>query len=440
MTEPISRLTTDKSRPALVARMQDYAASIFGVTSARAVAHGAVNLGQGFPDIDGPEELKQLACQAIVDGSGNQYPPAHGLPDLRAAISEHQQRFYRLEVDPDSEVVVTTGASEALTATFLGLLDPGDEVIILEPFFDVYPAGIALANARHVSVPLQIVAGAGWHGDSEVRGFRLDAAALRDAITPATKMLVINSPHNPTGMVFTEWELAEIAAIAIEHDLIVLSDEAYEHLVFEPARHIPIATLPGMFERTITIGSGGKCFSFTGWKVGWATGPANLIHAVRVARQHMSYVSGGPFQPAIAAGLRLPDSYFEALVAQFKERHDQLAAGLRAAGFEVFQTDGTYFITSDTRFSAGGTEATASTGDTSESVAAASIAGLANSPAPTATLIGDREFCDLLLTKHGVATIPCSALVDHTELFPNYVRWAFCKQEAVITEALNRLR
>ncbi len=391
----------------LVERMLPYSSSIFGVTGARAVELNAINLGQGFPDTDGPQLLKDLACKAIQDGSGNQYPPAHGMPALREAIAEHQERFYGLEVDPGTGVVVTTGASEALTAAFLGLLNPGDEVIIFEPFFDLYPAGIALAGAKHISVPLRIVDGGGWHeaATKSRRGFRLDLEALEKAVTPRTKMILVNSPHNPTGMVFTRTELESIAQVATKNNLIVLSDEAYEHLVFAPAKHIPIATLPGMFERTITVGSGGKCFSFTGWKVGWATGPAQLINAVRVARQHMSYVSGGPFQEAIAEGLRLPDSYFAELVASFKAGHDQLAAGLMEHGFEVFQTDGTYFITTDT-------------GPGHEN---------------------DRTFCDRLLNENGVATIPNSALVDHEDLFPNYVRWAFCKQPEVIDEALSRL-
>lgn len=391
----------------LVDRMLPYSSSIFGVTGARAVELGAINLGQGFPDADGPQLLKDLACKAIQDGSGNQYPPAHGMPILREAISEHQERFYGLKIDPGVGVVATTGASEALVAAFLGLLNPGDEVIIFEPFFDLYPAGIALAGATHISVPLQISDGDGWHNPAANprRGFRLDLEALEQAVTPRTKMILINSPHNPTGMVFTRPELESIAQVATKHNLIVLSDEAYEHLVFTPARHIPIATLPDMFERTITLGSGGKCFSFTGWKVGWATGPAHLINAVRVARQHMSYVSGGPFQAAIAEGLRLPETYFDELIASFKTGHDQLSAGLESHGFEVFQTDGTYFITTDT-------------GPGKES---------------------DRIFCNRLLEEDGVATIPNSALVDHEELFPHYVRWAFCKQSEVIDEALNRL-
>ncbi|MEK9811383.1 MAG: aminotransferase class I/II-fold pyridoxal phosphate-dependent enzyme, partial [Candidatus Nanopelagicales bacterium] len=254
---------------------------------------------QGFPDTAGPEEVNDIAQAAIRDGRGNQYPPVHGLPDLRTAIAEHQQRFYGMTVDPDTEVVVTTGASEAIQSSLLAFAETGDEVVVFEPWFDLYATGIALANATRVSVPLRPPT------------FRPDIDALRAAITPATRVILINTPHNPTGVVFTVEELQAIATIAIEHDLIVISDEAYEHLWFDDHQHVPIATLPGMAERTVTIGSAGKSFSFTGWKIGWATGPAPLIRAVRAVRQHLSYVSGGPFHYAIAHALRMPDSYYD---------------------------------------------------------------------------------------------------------------------------------
>lgn len=383
----------------LVERMHPYATSIFGETSALATKLRAVNLGQGFPDTDGPEVLKEIAVQAILDGSGNQYPPAHGLPDLRQAISEHQQRFYSLAVDPAEGVVVTTGASEALTAAVLALVEPGDEVIVLEPFFDLYAAIIALAGATKVAVPLAPPTRAG-------ESFTIDADALRAAITPRTRLILLNSPHNPTGAVASREELSQVAQLAIEHDLIVLSDEAYEHLVYSGSTHLPIAALPGMFERTLTIGSGGKSFSFTGWKVGWASGPADLIAAVRVVRQHLSYVSGGPFQPAIAAGLRLPDDYFASFVAQLESQRDLLANGLTELGFTVLPTAGTYFITTD-------------------------IAGLTDAD--------DRSFCRNLLTEVGVATIPISALTDDPERYRSYVRWTFCKQPLILEQALDRL-
>jgi N-succinyldiaminopimelate aminotransferase len=247
----------------LVPHLTEHATTIFGDMSRRAVEVGAVNLGQGFPDTDGPAHLMDVATAAIRDGRGNQYPPAHGLPELRDAIAEHQHRFYGLTVDPQTEVVVTTGASEAIVATLLALIDAGDEVLVFEPRFDVYAAAIAMARGRRIGVLM------------DGPGYRPNLDALRAAITPRTRMILLNSPHNPTGVVFTREELQGIADIAIEHDLLVLADEAYEHLWFDGHPHIPISTLPGMFDRTITIGSGGKSFSFTGWKVGWASGPGN---------------------------------------------------------------------------------------------------------------------------------------------------------------------
>ncbi|MFM8774788.1 MAG: aminotransferase class I/II-fold pyridoxal phosphate-dependent enzyme, partial [Actinomycetota bacterium] len=271
-------------KPTLVSRMQPYATSIFAEMSILAAETGAINLGQGFPDTDGPEEMKEAARAAITEGRGNQYPPVHGLPELRAAIAEHQMRFYGLVVDPATDVVVTTGATEAIQSVILAFCERDDEVVVFEPWFDIYATGIALAGATRVSVPLRPPA------------FRPDIDALRDAITDRTRLLIVNSPHNPTGVVFTREELQGIADIAIERDLIVLSDEVYEHLWYDGHPHIPIATLPGMAERTITLGSAGKSVSFTGWKVGWATGPTALIQAVRSIRQHLSFVSGGPFQ------------------------------------------------------------------------------------------------------------------------------------------------
>ncbi len=384
----------------LVPRMRPHATTIFGQMSALATELGAVNLGQGFPDVDGPQELKDIAVAAIVDGSGNQYPPAHGLLDLRSAISEHQQRHYGLTVSPDTGVVVTTGASEALAAAVLALVEAGDEVIVLEPYFDLYAAIIAMAGATRVAVPLAVPESG--TGD----GFTLDERALAKAITPRTRMIIVNSPHNPTGMVLSRDELEAIARIAIDNDLLVISDEAYEHLVFGGAKHVPIAALPGMFERSVTIGSGGKSFSFTGWKVGWASGPTDLITAVRVVRQHLSYVSAGPFQAAIAAGLRFPDSYFSDFADDLQVRRDLLSAGLRDLGFDVLPSDGTYFITSDIR--------------------------------PLGHLDG-RSFCDWLVRDIGVAAIPIEALADDEVVFAPYVRWTFCKRREVLEEALDRL-
>jgi N-succinyldiaminopimelate aminotransferase len=380
--------------PPLVPRMAEHSTSVFAEMSTLALAVGAVNLGQGFPDTDGPQELKDVAIAAIEDGRGNQYPPPHGLPLLRDAIAAHQQRFYGLVVDPGLEVVVGTGASEVIQSALMALIDDGDEVIVFEPWFDIYAAGISLARGRRVGVPMS--------GPN----LRPDLDALRRAVTPRTRMILLNSPHNPTGVVFTPEELAEVAAIAIDNDLLVLSDEAYEHLWFDDHRHVPIATLPGMWERTVTVGSGGKTFSFTGWKVGWATGPADLIGAVRVVRQHLSYVSGGPFQYAMAHGLGLPDDYFTSFRDDLAAKRDLLAAGLSSLGMRVLPTQGTYFITTDI-----------------------TPLGFADGLA----------FCRELPGRAGVVAIPHQAFCDDIEVGAPYVRWAFCKRPAVLEEALNRL-
>lgn len=374
--------------------MVEHSTSIFAEMSLLATQVGAVNLGQGFPDTDGPHELAEVAAAAIRDGRGNQYPPAHGLPDLREAIAGHQARFYGLQVDAGAGVVVGTGASEILQAALLALVDEGDEVVMFEPWFDIYGAGISLARGIRVGVPL-----AGPR-------LRPDLDRLRSSITPRTRMLLLNTPHNPTGIVMTREELDGIAQIAIEHDLIVISDEAYEHLWFDGHPHIPISTLPGMFERTVTVGSGGKSFSFTGWKVGWATGPADLIAAVRVVRQHLSYVSGGPFQYAMAAGLRLPDSYFTEFRADLADKRDLLSAGLAGLGFGVLPSEGTYFLTTDVR--------------------------------PLGYSDG-LEFCRDIPHRAGVVAIPHQALCDDPAIGAPYVRWAFCKRPSVLQEAVERL-
>ena len=380
--------------PALVPRMLPHQTSVFGEFSRLATELGAINLGQGFPDTDGPQLLKDEARAAIADGRGNQYPPAHGLPALREAIAEHQERFYRLSVDPATEVVVTTGASEAIVASLLALVDDSDEVVTFEPWFDIYDAGIALAHGRRVGVPMR--------ADT----LRPDLDALRAAVTPATRVLLLNTPHNPTGVVFTRDELRTVAEIATANDIVVIADEAYEHLWFDGTPHIPISTLPGMFERTVTIGSGGKSFSFTGWKVGWASGPADLIGPVRTVRQHMSYVSGGPFQHAMAVGMRLPDDYFESLRLDLQAKRDRLGAGLASVGLRVVPTEGTYFTTTDVR--------------------------------PLGFERGV-EFCRELPHRAGVVAIPHSVFCSDPDAANPYVRWAFCKQPAVLDEAVERL-
>ena len=375
--------------------MREHASTVFGEMSALAVETGAVNLGQGFPDTDGPDVVKESAIRAIREGRGNQYPPAHGIPELRRAIAEHQRRLYGIEIDAMSDVVVATGASEAIAAAVLALVEDGDEVVLFSPWFDLYAAVVSLAGATRVEVPL--TAGA----------FRPDAAVLRAAVTPRTRLLLLNSPHNPTGSVFTRAELEAIAAVVLEHDLWVISDEAYEHLVYAGAEHVPFCTLPGMAERTVTIGSAGKSLSMTGWKVGWATGPTDLVAAVRVTRQHLSYVSGGPFQWAVVDGLALPDPYWTSFRDGLQHQRDLLCDGLAALGFPTTVPQGTYFATTDVR-----------------------PMGYADGWA----------FCRDLPRRAGVVAIPHEVFHDDPEAGKPFVRWAFCKRPEVLEEALTRLR
>jgi N-succinyldiaminopimelate aminotransferase len=381
------------ARPLLNSALAGMGTTIFAEMSALAVQTGSVNLGQGFPDTDGPADLARAAADAVLAGRGNQYPPGPGVPELRAAIAAHQQRFYGVDVDPDTEVLVTAGATEAVAAAMLALLEPGDEVIALEPYYDSYAACIAMAGARRVPVTLRPPL------------FRLDLDAMRDAITGRTRLILLNSPHNPTGMVATRAELTAIAELAIRHDLLVVTDEVYEHLVFD-GEHIPIGTLPGMRERTVTISSGGKTFSFTGWKIGWVTGTAELVTAVRTAKQFLTFVSGGPFQYAIAQGLALPDDFYAALSADLRRKRDLLADGLRSAGFEVFVPQGTYFITTDIR--------------------------------PLGESDG-LEFCRSLPHRCGVVAVPNVVFYDDRATGQSQVRFAFCKRDEVLADAVGRL-
>jgi N-succinyldiaminopimelate aminotransferase len=382
------------TRPLLNRRLTGMGTTIFAEMSALAVATDSINLGQGFPDTDGPAEIAQAAADAILAGRGNQYPPGPGVPELRQAISAHQKRFYGLEVDPDTEVLVTAGATEAIAAAMLALLEPGDEVIAFEPYYDSYAASIAMAGATRVPVTLRPPA------------FRPDLDVLRDSVTSRTRLILVNSPHNPTGMVLSRAELTEIARLAVERDLIVVTDEVYEHIVFE-GEHIPIATLPGMADRTVTISSAGKTFSFTGWKVGWVTGSAALVNAVRTTKQFLTFVSSGPFQYAIAGGLGMPDSFYAGLADGLRRRRDLLAAGLTEAGFDTFMPRGTYFITTDI--------AALGAGD-----------GLA--------------FCRDLPRRCGVVAVPNVVFYDDTQAGRTQVRFAFCKREEQLSEAARRLR
>ncbi|MFD8581386.1 pyridoxal phosphate-dependent aminotransferase [Streptomyces californicus] len=382
-----------EGRPLLNRRLAAFGTTIFAEMSALALRTGSINLGQGFPDTDGPEEIREAAVRALRDGRGNQYPPGPGVPELRAAVAAHQERFYGLSWSPETEVLVTTGATEAIAASLLALLEPGDEVIAFEPYYDSYAACIAMAGARRVPLTLR------------APGFRPDLDELRSLITPRTRLLLLNTPHNPTGTVLTPDELSGIAALAVEHDLLVVTDEVYEHLVFTGAHH-PIAALPGMGGRTVSISSAGKTFSYTGWKVGWVTGDAALVAAVRSAKQYLTFVSGGPFQYAIAEALALPDTFFTGFLADMHRKRDLLATGLRAAGFQVYEPEGTYFITTDI--------------------------------AP----FGDEDayaFCRALPERCGVAAVPNSVFYDDPEAGRSQVRFTFCKKDEVLKEAVTRL-
>lgn len=388
---------TSSARPHLNRRLAEFGTTIFAEMSALALSTGSINLGQGFPDTDGPEEVREAAVRALRDGRGNQYPPGPGVPELRTAVAAHQLRRYGLPYDPDTEVLVTAGATEAIAASLLALLEPGDEVVALEPYYDSYAACIAMAGGRRVPVTLRPHDGA----------FRLDLDELRAAVTDRTRLLLINTPHNPTGTVLTRAELAAVAELAVERDLLVVTDEVYEHLVFDEAEHVPLATFPGMRERTVTIGSAGKTFSFTGWKVGWITAAPDLVTAVRSAKQFLTYVASGPFQYAVAEALALPDAFFEDFRAGMQAKRDLLAGGLEEAGFEVFRPSGTYFVTTDIR------------------------------------PLGESDgfaFCRALPERCGVVAIPNAVFYDHREQGAPFVRFAFCKRTAVLEEAASRFK
>jgi N-succinyldiaminopimelate aminotransferase len=380
-------------RPLLNRRLEGLGTTIFAEMSARAVATGSINLGQGFPDRDGPTEIARAAADAIMAGKGNQYPPGPGVPELRHAIAQHQRRFYQLAYDPDTEVLVTAGATEAVAAAMLALVEPGDEVIAFEPYYDSYAANIAMAGGTRVPVTLR------------PPGFRPDLDELNRAITPRTRLILLNSPHNPTGSVFTRDEVAAIAALAVDKDLLVVTDEVYEHLVFD-GEHVPIAQFPGMRERTVSISSAGKTFSFTGWKIGWVTATPELVTAVKTAKQFLTFVSGGPFQYAIAQALPLPDEYYATLRSDLQAQRDLLAGGLAKIGFDVYPPQGTYFVTTDIR--------------------------------PLGEHDG-LEFCRTLPERAGVVAIPSAVFYDDKDAARTQVRFAFCKRPDVLAEALARL-
>ncbi len=381
------------NRPLLNRRLDGLGTTIFAEMSARAVATGSINLGQGFPDTDGPVEIAQAAAKAILEGRGNQYPPGPGIPELRQAIAAHDERFYRLRYDPADEVLVTAGATEAIAAAMLALVEPGDEVIAFEPYYDSYAANIAMAGGVRVPVTLR------------PPDFRPDPDELAKAVTDRTRLILLNTPHNPTGSVFTSGELAAIAKLAVERDLLVVSDEVYEHLVFD-GEHLPIAGFPGMRDRTVSVSSAGKTFSFTGWKIGWVKAAPELVTAVKTAKQFLTFVSGGPFQYAVAEALALPDEYYAWLRDDLRAQRDLFLPGLRDIGFEVYEPQGTYFVTTDIR-------------------------GLGEQDG--------LEFCRTLPDRVGVVAIPSAVFYDHKEAARSHVRFAFCKRPEVLTEALVRL-
>ena len=369
--------------------------TIFAEMSALATATGSINLGQGFPDEDGPAEVLEAARHAIADGF-NQYPPGIGMPVLRQAIAAHQERFYGIPLDPDTEVLVTAGATEALAATILALVEPGDEVVTFEPFYDAYAAMIALAGAKHVTVPLL------------APDFQPDLDALEQAVTDKTRLILINNPNNPTGAVFPRGTLELVISLAEKHGATIVTDEVYEHLLFGGAKHIPVASLPGGRERTVTISSGGKTFSTTGWKIGWLSAPSAIVQAILAVKQFLTFVNGAPFQPAIAVGLALPDAFFEGAAAALERKCGILSAGLSKAGFAVGSPQGGYFVVAD-----------------------AAPLGFDDAA----------EFCRALPAIAGVVGVPLSAFIraENRAATNSLVRFAFCKKESVLAEAVDRL-
>lgn len=376
--------------------------TIFAEMSALALRTQSANLGQGFPDEDGPEWIRDVAMRAIASGA-NQYPPGRGIPELRQAIAEHEARLYGIEFDPDHEVLVTAGATEALTASILALVGPGDEVVTLEPFYDSHAAAIAMSGATHVTVPLEL-------RDGE---FRLDTAALQQAVTPRTRLILVNTPHNPTGTVLTRDELESLAAAAQRVNANVITDEVYEHLLFDGAVHTPLASLPGMRERTLTVSSAGKTFSLTGWKIGWVAGPAPLIEAVLAIKQFLTYSGGAPFQPAIARALSEGDADIEQLRRTLDGRRERLIAGLTAAGFTTVRPAGTYFVCADA------------------------------TPFLSDEVVDGAAFARWLPEHVGVACVPlsafCAAGSATSEALANWVRFTFVKDDATIDTAIERL-
>jgi len=384
--------------PPLAHRLRPFTSTIFAEMTALAVRTNSVNLGQGFPDTDGPPAMLEAAQKAIASGV-NQYPPGPGRPELRRAIADQRRRAYQMEHDPATDVLVTVGATEAIAASLLALVEPGDEVLLVEPYYDSYAASVALAGATRRSVPLR--------PNPQTGHFELDVDGLRGAVTPRTTALLLNTPHNPTGTVFTDAELAAVASLAVEHDLLVIVDEVYEHLLFDGLAHRPLASFPGMASRTLSISSAGKSFSVTGWKIGWVCGPAELVAAVRAVKQFLTFVGGAPFQPAVAYALNHELDWVAALRDSLQNKRDRLTDGLVDAGFEVYRSEGTYFVCADVR-------------------------GLG--------FDDGIEFCRALPERAGVVVVPVQVFVDDPQPWRHLVRFAFCKRDEVLDEAIARLR
>lgn len=393
-----SDVKSSRRQPFLTSRLQGFGTTIFTEMTLLARRHGAVNLGQGFPNFDGPDVFKEAAARAIrapfAEGGFNQYSRMFGRPELNRAIAEHQKRFYGLDYDPESEVTVMCGATEVIFATLQALCEVGDEVVVFEPFYDSYRASVAMAGAVEKLITL------------EAPSFTYDPETLERAITPKTRAILLNTPHNPTGKVFRRSELEHIAELARRYDLLVLSDEVYEHLVYD-GEHVPIATLPGMHERTVTTSSAGKTFSFTGWKVGWACAPPAITAALRTAHQFITFANSGPLQPAVAEALGAGDDFYRQLLAEYRERRDHLCRGLAEVGFEVLTPAGTYFVLADLR---------------------------------PLGWHDDVEFCRMLPEKVGVAAIPPTAFYVNKAAGRHLVRFAFCKTLDVLDQGVERLR
>jgi N-succinyldiaminopimelate aminotransferase len=386
------------SRPdAVVERMRSFGTTIFAEMSALALTTGSVNLGQGFPDTDGPAAMLDIAAEGLRGGL-NQYPPGPGMPALRTAIAAHQLRCYGLSYDPDTDVLVTVGATEAVSATILALCEPADEVVVLEPYYDSYAAAIALAGAQRVPVALRPT--------SAGSRFSFDPNEFRAAVSPRTRLVLLNSPHNPTGTVLTRDELEVVAATCLEHDLIAVTDEVYEHLTYDDTAHIPLATLPGMRDRTVTISSAGKSFSVTGWKVGWVCAPAPMVRAVNTVKQFLTYTHSAPMQIAVAYALDNETAWVEGLRTSLQSRRDRLAAGLETVGLAVSRPQGTYFIQADVR-----------------------AIGLDDGEA----------FARALPHEAGVVAIPTAVFCDTPGVGTPFVRFAFCKRDEVLDDAVSRL-